>query len=443
MEKNNLMELTGKVNPLKAFPFAIQQVLAMFVTNLTPLMLIAGIPVLEIPNDVYLALCQNAMNIAGIATLIQSTPIWKIGSGLPIFMGMSFTFIVPLCNIAVQYGYGAVMGTVIVGGVFEGLLGLSAKYLKKIIAPIVSATVVTGIGLSLFGSAARSFGGGYATDFGAASYLVTGFVTMVACILWQVLAKGTKKQLSILIGMVAGYITALCFGIVQFNDFSSIKIFALPKILPYTPTFHFDAILTICIIYIVSATETMGDATALAHGALHRNLAPGEISGAITADGFCSSLGGVFGMPPVTSFSETIGLTIMTKVVNRNVARIGALVLIVCGFFPPIGYFFTSIPTSVIGGVLIVVLGQIFVSGIQMIADASFTTRNKLIASISLAMGVGFTTATQSEIWVYMPELIKALFAENMVALIFVVSLILNLVLPKNMEFKPSGKEKN
>ena len=431
---NPLHELKGRVNPFSALPFALQQILAMFVTNLVPIGIVAAAASPSLSQNEILVLVQNAMIAAGIATFIQATPIWKLGSGLPIFMGVSFTFVVPLTAVAAKHGYAAVIGTVLAGGVFEGILGLTAKYWKKVIAPIVSAVVVTGIGLSLLSTAARSFGGGYVQDFGSVPNLVIGLVTLLVCLLWQVFVKGTKKQLAILIGLAAGYVTALLFGKVDLSHLTESGWFALPKLLPYSPVFRLDAILSICIIYLVSATETMGDASALVSGTLHREITPEEMSGALTADGFGSALGGLLGITPVTSYSENVGLTIMTGVVNRNVARVGALIMVLCGLLPPIGQFVRTIPTPVIGGVLLMVIGQILVSGFQMIAEAGFTPRHKLIVSLSLAMGIGFTASTEAGIWDAFPVAVQSIFAQNVVSVIFVIALIMNLLLPKNME---------
>ena len=436
MPENDLMNLTGKVSFFRALPYALQHVLAMFASNVVPILTLAAVSYSTISEEMALALVQNAMLIAGIATLIQSTPIWRFGSGLPIVMGVSFTFVVALSAVSIKYGYGAVVGAVIIGGIFEGILGLTARYWKKIITPIVAATVVTGIGLSLLGTATQSFGGGITDDFGAIHHLVTGTVTILACILWQVFVKGSKKQLSILIGLIAGYITSLFFGLVEFPDFSQVSIFAFPKILPVMPEFHFDAILSICIIYLVSATETIGDVSAITNGALMRDSTLEEVSGALSIDGFGSMLGGFFGVSPVTSFSENVGLTIMTKVVNRNVTRIAAGIIIICAFFPPIGYFFRTIPSPVMGGVLLVVFGQIIVSGFEMVATAGFTFRNKLIASLSLAIGIGFTETNQAGIWSNMPAIIQSIFSQNVVAVIFVMALLLDLLLPKKLDEK-------
>ena len=427
-----LWEIKGKVSPAKVFPFSLQQILAMFMTNLVPIGIVAGAAVPAISQEMILVLIQNAMIAAGIATFLQATPVWHLGSGLPIFMGVSFTFMVPMTAIAAKYGYGTVVGCVLAGGIFEGFLGLTAKYWKRAIAPIVSAVVVTGIGLSLLSTAARSFGGGYADDFGSVSNLVTGVVTLVACLLWQIFMKGSKRQLSILVGLAAGYLTALLFGHVDLSHLAEGGWFALPKLLPESPVFRLDAIVSICIIYLVSATETIGDVSAVTSGALHRKAEPQEISGALTVDGFGSAIGGLLGVTPITSYSENVGLTIMTGVVNRNVARVGALIMILCGLFPPVGQFVRSVPIPVIGGVLLMVIGQILVSGFQMIAEAGFTERNKLIASLSLAMGIGFTASTEAGIWEQFPVAVQSVFAQNVVSVTFVIALIMNLLLPKD-----------
>ncbi len=347
-------------------------------------------------------------------------------------MGVSFTFVVPLSAIAAKYGYGAVTGTVLVGGLFEGLLGLTVRYWRDIMAPIVSAVVVTGIGISLLSTAARSFGGGYVEDFGSIPNIIIGFVSVVGCLSWMVIVKGSKKQLSILAGLAAGYVTALLFGKVDFSGLGEGGWLALPRLLPFKPVFRWDAIVSVAIIYLVSATETLGDASAVTSSLLHRPLSRQEMTGVLTVDGFGSFFSGILGGTPVTSYSENIGLTIMTGVVNRNVVRTGALLLVVAGLLPPVGRFFGTIPKPVIGGILLIVMGQILVSGFEMISNAGFTARNKLIAAISLSMAVGFTGTTEAGIWSSFHLAVQSIFSQNVVAVIFVIALVLNLVLPKD-----------
>ena len=428
----NIYNLDGRVPVLKAIPFGLQHILAMFVANLTPITIIAaagGLSQTEIA-----VLLQNAMFVAGIATLIQLFPLWKVGSKLPIVMGVSFTFVTVLSTVAVNYGYPAVIGAVICGGIFEGTLGLFAKYWRKIISPIVAATVVTSIGYSLLTVGARSFGGGYAEDFGSATNLLLGAITLAVCLGWNILAKGYLKQLSVLAGLVVGYIAAIPMGKVDLSVIFSEGIVSLPKILPYAPEFHVGAIFSVAIIFMVSAAETIGDTTAMVSGGLKRDITSEEISGSLACDGYASVFSALFGCPPVTSFSQNVGLINMTKVVNRFTIATGACCMILAGLLPPVGNFFASLPESVLGGCTIMMFGTIMVSGIEMLAKAGFTQRNITIAALSLSIGIGFTAASEIGLWGIFPEVIQSVFSANVVAVVFVVSILLNLILPKNME---------
>ena len=428
----NIYNLDGRVPVLKAVPFGLQHILAMFVANLTPITIIAAAGGLS--QEEIAILLQNAMFVAGIATLIQLFPLWKIGSKLPIVMGVSFTFVTVLSTVAANYGYPAVIGAVICGGIFEGTLGLFAKYWRKIISPIVAATVVTAIGYSLLTVGARSFGGGYAEDFGSATNLLLGTITLAVCLGWNILAKGYLKQLSVLVGLVVGYIVAIPMGKVDLSVIFSEGVVSLPKILPYAPEFHIGAIFSVVIIFMVSAAETIGDTTAMVSGGLNRDITSEEISGSLACDGYASVISALFGCPPVTSFSQNVGLINMTKVVNRFTIGTGAGCMILAGLLPPVGNFFASLPESVLGGCTIMMFGTIMVSGIEMLAKAGFTQRNITIAALSLSIGIGFTAASEIGLWGIFPEVIQSVFSANVVAVVFVVSILLNLILPKNME---------
>jgi len=414
----------------------LQHVLAMFVSNLAPITLIAGAASPALTQAEVAMLVQNAMLVAGIATLIQLYPIWKVGSKLPIVMGVSFTFVTILSTVAMNYGYPAVIGAVFVGGIFEGVLGLLAKYWRKIISPIVAACVVTAIGFSLFTVGARSFGGGYAEDFGSIENLLLGTITLATCLIWNIKAKGYSKQLSVLAGLVVGYIVAIFMGKVDLSVIFADGLISLPKLLPFMPEFHPGAIFSVCIIFMVSAAETIGDTTAMVAGGLNREITDEEISGSLACDGFSSTISSLFGCPPVTSFSQNVGLIAMTKVVNRFTIATGAMCMILAGLLPPIGNFFATLPESVLGGCTIMMFGTILFSGVEMLAKAGFNQKNSVIASLSLAVGIGFTTSSEIGLWAHFPSIVQSVFATNVVAVVFVVAIILNLILPKDMEIK-------
>ncbi len=438
----NIYTLSGKVPILKSIPFGLQHVLAMFVSNLVPIIIVLGAAGLGGNEALKAMLLQNCMFIAGVGTLIQLFPIWRIGSKLPVVMGVSFTFVTALCLIAATKGYATAIGAVIIGGILEGLLGLTAKYWRKIISPLVSACVVTTIGFSLLKVGAASFAGGFGPNLGNSKHLLVGFITLVALILFNIFAKGVRKQLSVFFGLIVGYIAALIFGIVDFSAFNDIRIISLPKFFPIKPVFDISAIIAVFIIFIVSATETIGDTSACVNMGLGREPTEKEISGSVACDGFLSSVSGCFGCLPITSFSQNVGIIAMTKVVNRYAIATGAIALVLAGLFPPIGAFFATLPEAVIGGCTIMLFGQIVASGMRMIANVGFSQRNIIIISLSLACGLGFTAIPDT--LQSLPAFIRNIgVTQNEVAIVFIISLLLDLVLPKNMgiERKPVDEE--
>lgn len=424
----NIYELDGKVPVAKAIPFGLQHILAMFVANIAPIIIVAGACGLDTATTA--GLIQSAMIVAGIGSMIQLYPIWKIGSGLPIVMGISFTFVSVFCYIGPAYGYEAIIGAVLVGGIIEGILGLFAKYWIKLISPIVAATVVTSIGFSLLSVGATSFGGGSGSaDFGSAQNLILGTITLICCLMFNILAKSHWKQLSVLFGLVIGYIVAICMGMVDFSGLVSADIITLPQFLPYKPQFHPGAILSVVVIFMVSATETIGDTSALASAGLNREATTKEISGSLACDGFVSTFSSLFGCLPITSFSQNVGLVSMTKVVNRFVIFTGTVIMVLAGFFPVFGALLATLPDAVLGGCTLMMFGSIVLSGMQMITKCGFSQRNITIVALSLSIGLGFTQVP--EIFAIFPQIIRTVFAENCVAVVFLVSVILNLVLPK------------
>ena len=310
------------------------------------------------------------MVITGIGTLVQLYPVWRIGSRLPIVMGISFTFLSLAIAIAGAHGMGTLIGAVIIGGLVEGTLGLFAKYFLR--------------------------------------------------------------SLSVLVGLLVGYVLALFMGMIDFSGLSGLSIVALPKLLPFTPEFNIGAILSVVAVYLVSATETIGDTSALCNSALKRDPKTKEMGAAVCCDGFVSSVSGLFGCTPITSFSQNVGLAAMSGVVNRFTIAMGAIIMIIGGIFPAIGYVLTTIPQAVLGGCTIMMFGSILFAGFGMMARTGFSQRNMVIVSLSLSVGLGFTSATG--MFNIFPEIVRTVFADNCVAVVFLLAVILNLVLPKNLD---------
>ena len=427
----SIYSLQGRVPLIQAVPFGLQHVLAMFVANITPIIILANVA--GVSPELSAALIQNCMIIAGIGTLVQLYPVWRIGSRLPIVMGISFTFLSLAIVIASSQGMGTLMGAVIVGGLVEGCLGLVPRLWTRLISPIVAATVVTAIGFSLLPIGANSFAGGVGSpSFGSADNWIVGTVTLLTCLLTQVLARGFLRSLSVLVGLAVGYVLAVCMGMVDFSALNGVGVVALPTIMPFTPEFHLDAILAIVCVFLVSATETIGDTSALCSGALGRDVTTKEMGASVACDGFVSTIAGIFGCTPITSFSQNVGLAAISKVVNRFVIATGAAIMILGGLFPAIGTVLTTIPQPVLGGCTIMMFGSILFAGFGMMAKTGFSQRNMIIAALSLSVGLGFTQCTG--MFNIFPQIVQTVFAENCVAVVFLLAVILNLVLPREVD---------
>ena len=420
---DNIYRLDGRVPVAKAIPFGLQHVLAMFVANVTPVMLIASVAVYN--GQAFTAvdtalLIQAAMLIAGIGTLIQLYPVWRIGSRLPVVMGLSFTFLSAMMTLAAK-DYGLMIGAVIVGGCIEGLLGLTAKYWRRFVSPIVSACVVTTIGFSLLSTGISSFASSSVYPTGSWQNLLVAVITLAACLIFNSLAKGFWKQLYVLFGLIVGYVVSLFFGMVDFASMKStvqeLGIIALPKLFAYMPKFEIGAIISVTLVFLVSAAETIGDTSAVCTGGLGREITEKEVSGSLGCDGFISAIsGGVFGCPPITSFSQNVGLVAMTKVVNRFTIMFGDCVL---------------------GGCTVIMFGAIIVSGVTMLGECGFDQRNTIIAATSFAIGIGVTQVPA--FFSGMPQLVSDIFANNPVAGVFVVAMVLSLTLPKKVKAQDVG----
>ena len=426
-----LGDFYADISIAQGFPYGLQHVLAMFVANLAPISIVAAAAGMDALQSA--ALIQNALLMAGLGTIIQLFPLWRVGGALPIVTGISFTYVSAVVAIVAAQGYGAAVGAIIVGGLIEGALGLTVRYWRRAVPPIVSAVVVTSIGFSLLSVGAESFGGGSgAEDFGSWQNLLLGLVSLVACLAFQSLAKGTRKQLSVLFGLAVGYVLALMLGKVDLSAFQGLAPISIPQVLPVAPEFDLGAIISIGLLYLVSSVEVMGNTTALAKVGFDREPTDREMSGAITADGVVSSVAGVFGCLPITSFSQNVGLVAMTRVVNRRVIACGGAILILSAFVPAIAAVFNSLPEAVLGGCTVMMFGNIVLSGAQMIADAGFTQRNIQIAALALAAGIGFTQV--QGIFAAFPPIVQSIFGSNCIAVAFVVAVVANLLLPRTAD---------
>lgn len=428
MKKGSIYELDGRVSLGQAIPLGIQHVLAMFLGNVSPLIIVCGL--LDIPIETKSILIQNSMFVAGIATMIQLYPFFKVGSGLPVVMGTSSGFIGTEKAIGSAYGYSAIMGASLIGALLEIILGFFIKPLRKLFPPIVTSLVVISIGLSLLPVGVKYFAGGAgAADFGSPKHLLVGTIVITVIVVLQNFAKGFVKSSAILIGIITGYIVAICMGMVDFTAVKEAGWISLPKPCAMGFEFRLDAIISMCIMYVATTVETIGDISAIAVGGLDREATDKELSGGVVADGVSSLIAALFGIAPNTSFSQNVGLVAVTKVVNRFVIMTGAVFLILAGFFPKLSALLSVMPQSVLGGAAVIMFAMIFVSGLQSLMREGLDGRNGLIVALAIGIGVGIGNVPES--LGQLPAYIGQIFAENGIIMTFVIATILNLILPK------------
>ena len=450
----------GKISLKKAIPLGMQHVLAMFVGNLTPIILITGACGLGAGTefaDLQVALLQNAMLIAGIVTLIQLFAIGPVGGKVPIIMGTSSGFIGVCNSVASVMGggilaYGAIMGASLIGGLFEGVLGLMLKPLRKFFPPVVTGAVVLSIGLSLISVGVNSFGGGSsAKDFGSLENLMLGAIVLIVIVALKHGTKGMTSASSILIGIIVGYIVAGIMAavlpttgidadgveytkawVLNWDKVASASWFAVPKILPVKLVFDLRAILPILIMFIVTAVETVGDISGVMVGGMDREATDTELSGGVICDGLGSTLAALFGVLPNTSFSQNVGLVTMTKIVNRFALATGAVFLVLCGLFPKLAALISIMPQSVLGGAAVMMFSSIVVSGIQLITKEKMTPRS--ITIVSVALGLGYGLGANSNVLTGLPQYIQLIFGGSGIVPAAIVAIVLNIILPKEKE---------
>ena len=426
----------GKLPLGKAILLGLQHVFAMFVGNLTPVLIITGACGIASGTefaDVQIALLQNAMLIAGVVTLIQLYAIGPIGGKVPIIMGTSSGFIGVCSSVASVMGggvlgYGAIMGASVIGGLFESVLGFLLKPLRKFFPAVVTGTVVLSIGLSLIGVGVNSFGGGNsAKDFGSVENLLLGLVVLIVIIVLKHGTKGMTSASSILIGIIVGYIIAAIMGVVlpttgidadgveytkawvlNWDKVAQASWFAVPKIMPIKIVFDARAIVPVMIMFIVTAVETVGDISGVIEGGMGREATDSELSGGVVCDGIGSTLAALFGVLPNTSFSQNVGLVTMTKIVNRFALATGAIFLILCGLFPKLAALISIMPQSVLGGAAVMMFSSIVISGIQLITKEKMTMRS--ITIVSVALGLGYGIGANSAVLSGLPEANPAYF---------------------------------
>ncbi len=446
----------GKLPLRKAIPLGLQHVLAMFVGNLTPLLIITGACGLANTQEfagLQVDLLQNAMLVAGIVTLVQLYAIGPVGGKVPIIMGTSSGFIGVFNSVVGVMGggilsYGAIMMASILGGIFEGILGFFLKPLRRFFPALVTGTVVLSIGLSLIAVGVNSFGGGdKAPDFGSLENLFLGTLVLVVIIVLKHGTKGMTSSSSILLGIIVGYVASAIMGlmlptvgvtaegveytkawVLNWDKVAEAGWVSIPRLMPVKPVFDWRAVIPVMIMFIVTAVETVGDISGVTEGGMGREATDTELSGGIICDGLGSAFAALFGVLPNTSFSQNVGLVTMTKIVSRFALATGAVFLILCGLLPKLAALISIMPQSVLGGAAVMMFSSIVMSGIQLITKKPLTPRS--ITIVSVALGLGYGIGANSGVLSHLPQGVQLIFGGSGIVPAALVAILLNVLLP-------------
>ena len=458
--KGAAFDFYGKLPLTKAVPLGLQHVLAMFVGNLTPILIITGACGIGAGSEfaeLQVDLLQNAMLVAGIVTLVQLYAIGPVGGKVPIIMGTSSGFIGVFNSVAKVMGggiagYGAIMLASVLGGLFETVLGFLLKPLRRFFPAVVTGTVVLSIGLSLVSVGVNSFGGGNtAADFGSIENLALGALVTVVIIAFKHGTKGMTSASSILIGIIAGYIASAVMGlflsptgitadgveytkawVLNWDKVAEASWFSIPKLMPVPLVFDLRAIVPVLIMFIVTAVETVGDISGVMEGGMGREATDSELSGGVICDGLGSSFAALFGVLPNTSFSQNVGLVAMTKIVNRHALATGAVFLVFCGLLPKLAALISIMPHSVLGGAAVMMFSSIVISGIQLITKEPLTARN--ITIVSTALGLGYGIGANGAVIAGLPEAVQLIFGGSGIVPAAILAIVLNIVIPREKE---------
>lgn len=426
----------------KAIPLGIQHVLAMFVSNVTPAIIVAGAAGFgfgsnspDFPNLIYMI--QMSMLFAGIATLFQTIGFGPVGAKLPIVQGTSFAFIPIMIPLVAGKGVDAMailMGGVLVGGIFHACLAPFIGKIRFALPPLVTGLVVTMIGLALVKVGIQYAAGGVPAigtpEYGSLQNWSVALVVIIVTLALKFFARGMLSVSAVLIGLVVGYVVAFAMGMVNFDNIGRAAPFALPNPFHFGIEFSVAAIIGFCLMGIISAIETVGDVSGIAKGGAGREATDKEITGATYADGLGTAIAGIFGGLPNTSFSQNVGLIAMTGVMSRHVVTIGALFLIAAGLIPKVGAMVSTIPIEVLGGGVIVMFGMVVAAGVSMLADVTWNRRNMVIFAVALSIGLGLQLEPGA--LQHLPGTLKVLLSSGLLPAAF-IAIALNLILPEEL----------
>ena len=424
----SVFELNGIPSLGQALPLAMQHVVAMIVGCVTPSIIVAGVAGVS-PSD-RVILIQAALFCSAISTLLQLFPFirfgnMQLGSALPVILGISFAYVPSMQAIAGTYDIATILGAQVVGGVVAIIVGFCIRKIRVLFPPLVTGTVVFTIGLSLYPTAVNYMAGGTSSEsYGSWQNWLVAFFTLAVVTGLNHFAKGFLKLASILVGIVAGYILAVPFGLVDLSGVQSAGIFQLPQPLHFSISFEPSACVAIGLLFAINSIQAIGDFSATTSGSMNRMPDNKELQGGIIMYGISNILCAFFGGLPTATYSQNVGIVTTTKVINRCVLGLAAIILMIAGFVPKFSGLLTTIPQCVLGGATISVFASIAMTGIKLIFQEEMNFRNTSIVGLSVALGMGITQASES--LAAFPEWVTTVFGSSPVVVATLMAILLN-----------------
>lgn len=446
MKRGSIFEMDGIPRFGKALPLAMQHVVAMIVGCVTPAIIVAEAVPGGMGSKEKVILIQSALVIAALSTLLQLFPIGKkggfmLGSGLPIIMGVSFAYVPSMQAIAADYGVAAILGAEIVGGIVAVVMGILVKQIRVFFPPLITGTVVFTIGLSLYPTAINYMAGGVGSpDYGSWHNWLVAFFTLAVVTALNHFGKGIWKLASILIGIVAGYLISIPFGMVNLSSVGEAGIVQIPSLMHFGIEFEPSSCVAIGILFAINSIQAIGDYSATTIGAMDRTPKDQELQSGIVAYGVSNVVGALFGGLPTATFSQNVGIVTTTKVINRWVLGLAALLLGTAGIVPKFSAILTTIPQCVLGGATVSVFASIAMTGMKLVSSAEMDYRNSSIVGLAAALGMGVSQATAA--LATFPAWVTTIFGKSPVVLATLIAVILNIILPKSRDEKKEEIQK-
>ncbi len=432
-EYASIFQMDGIPKFSQALPLALQHVVAMIVGCVTPAIIVSNVANLSTADRVILI--QAALVVSALSTLLQLFPIGKkngfhLGAALPVIMGISFAYVPSMQSIAADYGVPAILGAQIVGGVVAFIVGAFVMQIRKFFPPLITGTVVFTIGLSLYPTAINYMAGGTSSPtYGSWQNWTIAFITLVVVTVLNHFGKGIFKLASILIGIIVGYVVSLFFGMVDFASIGSAAAFQVPQPLHFGIMFEPSSCIAIAILFAINSIQAIGDFTATTSGSIDREPTDKELQGGIMGYGVTNILGALLGGLPTATYSQNVGIVTTTKVVNRCVLGLTAVILLAAGLIPKFSALLTTIPQCVLGGATVSVFASIAMTGMKLVMSEEMTYRNSSIVGLAAALGMGISQATAA--LSTFPSWVVTIFGRSPVVVATIVAVLLNIILPR------------